>query len=98
MAVNCGLMARAYWPCAVFATLSNSEPSDCSRSPDFAHPVLMILRNCSLILGTYSALRAGSYSNDLVQEPGGPLVGLGIQFGEPGFEELVGASGRPRAP
>jgi Domain of unknown function (DUF5753) len=26
----------------------------CARNPDFAHPVLMIIRNCSLICGSYS--------------------------------------------
>jgi hypothetical protein len=29
----------------------------CSRNPDFAHPVLMIIRNCSLVRGSYSWCR-----------------------------------------
>jgi hypothetical protein len=32
--------------------LTRQVSSDRSRSSDFAHPVLMIVRNCSLILGS----------------------------------------------
>jgi hypothetical protein len=28
--------------------------NDCSRNPEIAHPVLMIIWNCSLILGNYN--------------------------------------------
>ena len=44
--------------------------SHCSRNPDFAHPVLMIIRNCSLILGTYSC-RPGAGRAAWTRQPGG---------------------------
>ena len=34
----------------------------CSRNPDFAHPVLKIIQNCSLILGNYFCRIRGSVS------------------------------------
>jgi hypothetical protein len=52
-ALGCGLIARANYLAAASATMSNGQLGDCSRNPDFAHPVLKIIRNCSLILGNY---------------------------------------------
>jgi hypothetical protein len=39
---------------AYLASVKRQFPSHCSRNPDFAHPVLMIIRICSLIRGFYS--------------------------------------------
>jgi hypothetical protein len=48
--------------------------SNCSRNPEFAHPVLMIIRNCSLILGTYMLLLPWPWCSG--EQRGGGLPGL----------------------
>ena len=54
--MDCDLMAQSHRPPKVSNTMGNGSPRSFSRNPGFAHPVLMI-RNCSLVLGTYSWCR-----------------------------------------
>jgi hypothetical protein len=44
------------------------EDAGCSRNPDFAHPVLMIIRNCSLIHGSYKGTLTSTTSVEPVDE------------------------------
>jgi len=56
----------------VFATMSNGRRDDCSRNADFAHPVLMIIRNCSRIRGSYNGCRIRT----IISNRGSPTSGV----------------------
>ena len=57
-------------------TDSKALRSHCSRNPDFAHPVLMIIRNCSLIRGSYIGCRSPMIMSNHT------LLTCGIRAGE----------------
>ena len=80
------------YPCP-HGTDSKGSRSHCAGIPDFARTVRIFGGQYALRAGSYKWTPSCSAGHDLVQEPGGPLVGLGVQLGEPGFEQLVGTAG-----